>query len=51
MYEIKNSYPIVKVLGQCMYKDHLASGGSSIQADGSIEVVVPKHGVAQQSDE
>lgn len=44
------THPVVQVLGQCVYEYHLASGCSSIQADWGIEVVVPKHGAAQQSD-
>lgn len=34
-----------------MNEDHLARGGSPVQADGGIEVVVPEHGAAQQSDD
>lgn len=49
---IKNStYSKVQVLGQRVNEDHLARGSRPIQADGGVEVVVPKHGSAHQSDE
>lgn len=34
-----------------MDEDHLACGCGPVQADGGIEVVVPKHGAAQQGHE
>lgn len=47
----KNStYSKVQVLGQRVNEDHLACSSSPIQADGSVEVIVPKHGAAHQSD-
>lgn len=34
-----------------MDENHFPGGCSSIQADGSIKVSVPKHGASQQSDQ
>lgn len=49
---VKNStYSKIQVLGQRVNEDHLACSGCTIQADGGVEVTVPKHGAAHQSDE
>lgn len=43
------TYSIIQVLGQRVNEDDLARGSGSIQTDGGVEVIVPKHGAAQQS--
>lgn len=45
------TYSKIQVLGQRVNEDHLACGSSPVQADGGVEVVVPEHGAAQQSDD
>lgn len=45
------THSVVQVLGQRVDEDYLARGRGAVQADGGVEVVVPEHGLSQQSDQ